>query len=102
MFQPSNYEEFTNQLQCDTELYGRMTVDNGVMVSGTGAGEVITVDVSGKSFNRMTDYRRWAYFIKYVFPYLAHPVSYNKGKGEVDMWTDVVRSGSTQLSSDLL
>ena len=58
MFQPSNYEEFTSQLQCDTETYATLSLDTGVMVPSSGAGELVTVDVSGKTFNRMTDYRR--------------------------------------------
>ena len=54
-FQPRNYEEFTSGMMVDRLRDSSVisTVD-GV----TGTGEVIVVDVSGKTFNRMTDYRR--------------------------------------------
>merc|ERR1740129_1908765 len=52
---PRNYEEFTSGMMVDRLRDSSVisTVD-GV----TGTGEVIVVDVSGKTFNRMTDYRR--------------------------------------------
>ena len=55
-FQPRNYEEFTSGMMVDRLRDSSVisTVD-GV----TGTGEVVMVDVSGKTFNRMTDYRRW-------------------------------------------
>ena len=57
IFQPSNYEEFTSQLY-DTECSERLMVDrpDGLPVKA----EMVTVDVSGATFSRMTDYRRWA------------------------------------------
>ena len=50
-FQPSNYEEFTSQLyQREAEWCERLPVQ----------AELVRVDVSGRSFTRLTDYRRWA------------------------------------------
>lgn len=57
MFQPSNYEEFTSELASDT-----MLPESAIMLRGSGpglvSGELVTVDVSGATFSRMTDYRR--------------------------------------------
>ena len=44
-FQPSDYQEFTSQLHQRNEV---------IPVEA----EVVRVDVSGKSFSRLTDYRR--------------------------------------------
>ena len=52
-FQPSNYEEFTSQLY-DTECSERLERLERLPVKA----EVVTVDVSGATFSRMTDYRR--------------------------------------------
>ena len=41
-------------------MYDQDCVDNNGILTPViqGAGEVVTVDVSGKTFSRMTDYRR--------------------------------------------
>ena len=46
-FQPSDYQEFTSQLH-------QRNVSEVIPVEA----EVVRVDVSGKSFSRLTDYRR--------------------------------------------
>ena len=51
-FQPSNYEEFTSQLY-DTEAECSERLERAPVKA-----ELVTVDVSGASFSRMTDYRR--------------------------------------------
>ena len=70
-FQPRNYEEFTSGMMVDRLRDSSVisTVD-GV----TGTGEVVVVDVSGKTFNRMTDYRRWVkiLFTITIFDFSVH------------------------------
>ena len=53
-FQPRNYEEFTSGMMVDKLRDSEVTAVDGL----AGAGEVVTVDVSGNTFSRMTDYRR--------------------------------------------
>ena len=57
MFQPSNYAEFSSQLIRERSVLEQLP-DSAVLLPDSGAGEMISVDVSGATFSRMTDFRR--------------------------------------------
>ena len=58
IFQPSNYAEFSSQLIRERSVLEQLP-DSAVLLPDSGAGEMISVDVSGATFSRMTDFRRW-------------------------------------------